>query len=89
MDDSYDDILFVCDSPRLRPAAADGLHLGRPGDAGGGVGGAWRPAVVSPFGADKFGSIHDDNCKKSPSKIMINPFWSIYHWIFWIIDNAY
>ena len=37
--DDYHDILFFCDSPRLRPAAADGLHLGRPADAGGGVGG--------------------------------------------------
>ena len=45
MDDSYDDILFFCDSPRLRPAAADGLHLGRPGDAGGGVGGPGGPGV--------------------------------------------
>ena len=46
MDDSYDEILFFCDSPRLRPAAADGLHLGRPGDAGGGVGG---PGVQRSF----------------------------------------
>ena len=58
MDDYYD-IFFFCDSPRLRPAAADGLHLGRPGDAGGGVGvpGVLRRPPASS--ADKFGSIHD------------------------------